>query len=91
MLNESTAHTRLEALGSAGLAPLVGRATELELLEKSWGQAVDGHGQLVLLRGEAGIGKSRLVHALTEHAAEQQAWFTQCRARRTTRTPPSTR
>ena len=79
VLYESTAHTRLEALGSAGLAPLVGRATELELLEKSWGHVVDGHGQLVLLRGEAGIGKSRLVHALTEHAAKQEAWFTQCR------------
>jgi class 3 adenylate cyclase len=76
VLYESTARTRLEALASTGLTPLVGRESELQLLEKAWGQAVDGHGQVVVVTGEAGIGKSRLVKALTEYAPAQQAWFT---------------
>jgi class 3 adenylate cyclase/tetratricopeptide (TPR) repeat protein len=80
VLNESTALTRLDALGATGLTPLVGRATELQLLEERWSQVLGGRGQVVLVSGEPGIGKSRLVRALTEHAAEQQAWLTPCRA-----------
>jgi class 3 adenylate cyclase/predicted ATPase len=76
VLYESTARTRLEALASTGLTPLVGRASELQLLEQIWGQVVDGRGQVVLVTGEAGIGKSRLVKALTERASTRQAWFT---------------
>jgi class 3 adenylate cyclase/predicted ATPase len=76
VLYESTARTRLEALASTGLTPLVGRASELRLLEQIWGQVVDGRGQVVLVTGEAGIGKSRLVRALTERASTRQAWFT---------------
>ena len=76
VLYESTARTRLDALASTGLTPLVGRESELRLLEKAWGQVVDGHGQVVVVTGEAGIGKSRLVKALTEYASAQQAWFT---------------
>ena len=60
VLHESTARTRLEAIGNTGLTPLVGRQTEVKLLEESWAQVVDGRGQVVLLSGEAGIGKSRL-------------------------------
>jgi class 3 adenylate cyclase/predicted ATPase len=78
VLYESTARTRLEALESSGLTSLVGRDTELQQLEETWGQVVDGHGQVVVVSGEAGIGKSRLVKALTEHASAQQAWFTHC-------------
>lgn len=78
VLNERTARTRLEAMGSVGLTPLVGRATELRLLEGYWSQAASGSGQVVLVTGEAGIGKSRLVHALTEHVAEQHGWLTPC-------------
>ncbi len=80
VLYESTARTRLEALGTTGLTPLVGRTTELQLLEERWSQVVNGRGHVVLVSGEAGIGKSRLVRALTEHAAEQNAWLTPCRA-----------
>src|SRR5262249_36612485 len=75
VLYESTARTRLEALASTGLTPLVGRTSELRLLEKAWAEAVSGHGQVVVVTGEAGIGKSRLVKALTEHASAQRAWF----------------
>lgn len=78
VLNESPARTRLEALGATGLTPLVGRQAELQLLDERWAQVLDGRGQVVVINGEAGIGKSRLVHALTEHAAAQQAWLTPC-------------
>ena len=78
VLYESTARTRLEAIGSTGLTPLVGREPEVELLQESWGRVLGGRGQVILLSGEAGIGKSRLVQALTEHASDLQAWLTPC-------------
>jgi class 3 adenylate cyclase/predicted ATPase len=78
VLHESAARTRLEAQADAGLTPLVGRSTELAVLEQRWAQAFDGHGSAVLIAGEAGIGKSRLVHALIDHAANQQVWLTPC-------------
>jgi class 3 adenylate cyclase len=79
VLQESTARSRLEAIGSTGLTPLVGREPEVALLLERWAQVKDGVGQVVLLSGEAGIGKSRLVQVLTEHVAtEPQAWLTPC-------------
>ena len=48
-----------------GLTPLVGREQEVGLLLERWAQVKDGLGQVVLLSGEAGIGKSRLVQVLT--------------------------
>ena len=79
VLYESMARSRLEAAGSAGLTPLVGREQEVALLLERWAQVKEGVGQVVLLSGEAGIGKSRLVQALQAHAAaEPQAWLTPC-------------
>src|SRR5262249_59856521 len=79
VLSESTAGSRLEAAGTSGLTPLVGREQEIALLLERWGQVKEGSGQVVLLSGEAGIGKSRLVQLLTEQvAAEPQAWLTPC-------------
>ncbi|HTI75660.1 MAG TPA: AAA family ATPase [Mycobacterium sp.] len=78
VLYESTARTRLEAIGLSGLTPLVGREPELSLLQDNWSQVLGGRGRVVLLSGEAGIGKSRLVQALTEHAAERQGWLIPC-------------
>ena len=79
VLYESMARSRLEAVGSAGLIPLVGREQEVGLLRERWEQVKDGMGHVVLLSGEAGIGKSRLVQVLTEHvASEPQAWLTPC-------------
>src|SRR5215472_7332191 len=79
VLSESTARTRLEAAGRTGLTPLVGREQEMALLRERWAQVTDGLGQVVLLCGEAGIGKSRLVQVLTDHvASEPQAWLTPC-------------
>jgi class 3 adenylate cyclase/predicted ATPase len=77
VLAESAARSRLEALSPGGLTPLVGRISELTLLRERWVQACQGLGQAVLLQGEAGIGKSRLVEALKEEVArDRQAWLT---------------
>ena len=65
VLYERMARSRLEAAGSTGLTPLVGREHEVALLLERWAQVKDGVGQVVLLSGEAGIGKSRLVQVLT--------------------------
>ena len=79
VLYERMARSRLEAMGSTGLTPLVGREHEVALLLERWAQVKDGVGQVILLSGEAGIGKSRLVQVLTEHVArEPQAWLTPC-------------
>ena len=79
VLSESTARSRLDAAGSTGLTPLVGREQEVGLLLERWAQVKDGLGQVVLLSGEAGIGKSRLVQVLKEHVASApQAWLTPC-------------
>jgi predicted ATPase len=76
---ESMARSRLEAAGRTGLTPLVGREQEIGLLVERWAQVKDGLGQVVLLSGEAGIGKSRLVQVLAEQvASEPQAWLTPC-------------
>ena len=65
-LRASSAEGRFEALHTAGLTALVGREEELELLLRRWSRAKRGEGQVVLLSGEAGIGKSRLTAALLE-------------------------
>jgi predicted ATPase len=66
ILGESAAQSRLDVVGTSGLTPLVGRDSEVALLLERWAQSQDGVGQVVLLRGEAGIGKSRLVEVLRE-------------------------
>ena len=63
---ESAAEGRFEAMHSTQLTPLVGREHELALLLDRWEQAKEGEGQVVLLSGEPGIGKSRLVRGLCE-------------------------
>jgi class 3 adenylate cyclase/tetratricopeptide (TPR) repeat protein len=65
-LRASSVEGRFEALHTTGLTALVGREEELELLLRRWSKAKSGEGQVVLLSGEAGIGKSRLTAALLE-------------------------
>jgi class 3 adenylate cyclase/predicted ATPase len=65
----SSVASRFEALHTTGLPALVGRQEELELLLRRWSRAKTGEGQVVLLSGEAGIGKSRLTAALLESIA----------------------
>src|SRR6516164_2062142 len=66
MVGESGLLSRFEALRAASLTPLVGREEELELLLRRWRRAAAGEGQVVLISGEPGIGKSRLAGALRE-------------------------
>jgi class 3 adenylate cyclase/predicted ATPase len=70
-LRESSAEGRFEAFHASGLTELVGRWEELDLLFRRWSKAKTGQGQVVLLLGEAGIGKSRLTAALLERFAAQ--------------------
>jgi class 3 adenylate cyclase/predicted ATPase len=69
VLRASSVASRFEALHGSALTALVGREEEAELLARRWERAKAGEGQMVLLSGEAGIGKSRLMAALLERLA----------------------
>jgi len=71
VLRASSVESRFEALHATDLTPLVGRDEESELLLRRWSKAKTGEGQVVLLSGEAGIGKSRLTAALLERIAAE--------------------
>jgi TOMM system kinase/cyclase fusion protein len=73
VVGESEMQSRFEAAVRTGLTPLVGREEELGLLRRRWEQAKAGEGQVVLLNGEAGIGKSRLMQTLKEQAITEGA------------------
>jgi hypothetical protein len=64
VLRPSAAPNRFEARRGQFLTPLIGRENELGLLTRRWENAMEGEGQAVLLQGEAGIGKSRLLQTL---------------------------
>jgi len=65
-LRASTVESRFEALHPSGLTALVGREEETELLLRRWSRVKSGEGRAVLISGEAGVGKSRLIAALLE-------------------------
>jgi class 3 adenylate cyclase len=67
----SSVESRFDALHATGLTALVGRDEELDLLLRRWSKAKTGEGQVVLLSGEPGIGKSRLTAALIERLANE--------------------
>ena len=90
-LGEGAVESRFEAPRSGRTTPLVGREEELELLLRRWRRARSGEGQVVLLRGEAGIGKSRLAVALRERLAARSTRSSRFSARRSTRIAPCTR
>jgi predicted ATPase/class 3 adenylate cyclase len=71
VLGESRAESRFEAFHGRQLTTLVGREHEIGLLVDRWERAKQGEGQVVLLSGEPGIGKSRIVQALRERLADQ--------------------
>jgi class 3 adenylate cyclase len=66
VLRASAIESRFEALRGSVLTPLIGRDEEIDLLLRRWARANTGDGQVVLISGEAGIGKSRLTAALAE-------------------------
>ena len=75
---ESKARQRLDPI-SDRLTPIAGREQEISLLFERWQRINEGMGQVVLLSGEAGIGKSRLVNVLEEYIArDPKAWLTPC-------------
>src|SRR5215831_10653731 len=80
VLRESGATSRLDVAQPRGLTPLVGRESEVTLLLERWEQAKAGHGQVVLLSGEPGIGKSRLVQTLKDHVTQEPHTCWECRS-----------
>ena len=71
VLRTSAVESRFEALRSSSLTPLVGREEELEFLLRRWARAREGHGQVVLVSGEPGIGKSRIAAVLADRLRDE--------------------
>ncbi len=76
---ESGAESRFEALhAAAALTPLIGREKEVELLLRRWARAESGEGQVMLLSGEPGISKSRLIAELQEKLQDRPQTRVRC-------------
>ena len=71
MLAARGVQSRLDAIAPTRLTPLVGREEEVALVHRRWDETTTGLGQIVLLRGEAGIGKSRLIEVLRERVGRE--------------------
>jgi predicted ATPase len=80
VLSESGVYSRLDVAQPRGLTPLVGRESEVTLLQERWQQAKSGQGQVILLSGDAGIGKSRLVQVLKDQVAAEPHVRWECRS-----------
>jgi class 3 adenylate cyclase/tetratricopeptide (TPR) repeat protein len=74
LMGAGPARTRLQAFAARGLTPFVGRQAELEALHQALAQAGAGHGQVVSVIGEPGVGKTRLFHEFT-HASRTHGWL----------------
>jgi class 3 adenylate cyclase/tetratricopeptide (TPR) repeat protein len=74
LLGATPTRTRLQAAVARGLTPFVGRKSELEELDRKLGRAAAGHGQVVAVVGEAGVGKSRLFYEFTR-SRRMQGWL----------------
>jgi class 3 adenylate cyclase len=74
LMGAGPARTRLQAFAARGLTPFVGRQAELEALHQALAQAGAGHGQVVSVLGEPGVGKTRLFHEFT-HASRTHGWL----------------
>lgn len=80
VVRPSGVRSRLHAAAAAsgGLTPFVGREDELRLLERRWERAREGEGQMILIVGEPGIGKSRLVRQFREAIADSPHTWVEC-------------
>jgi class 3 adenylate cyclase/tetratricopeptide (TPR) repeat protein len=74
VLSARDVESRFAATRTGGAAPLVGRQEEMGLLLRAWDGSCHGRGQVVLIQGEAGVGKSRLVESLRETAGKDHTW-----------------
>jgi class 3 adenylate cyclase len=74
LVGAGPARTRLQAFAARGLTPFVGRQAELAALHQALAQAEAGHGQVVAVIGEPGVGKTRLFHEFT-HTSRTQGWL----------------
>jgi class 3 adenylate cyclase len=74
ILSERENVSRFEASRSGALTPFIGREQEIAVLVERWDRAAKGEGQVALLSGEAGIGKSRVLAMLRERISEQHHW-----------------
>jgi TOMM system kinase/cyclase fusion protein len=80
VLGDTGIQSRLDVVSARGLTPLVGRESETTLLFERWEQIKNGQGQVVLLSGEGGIGKSRLILVLKDHIAGEPHTWMECRS-----------
>jgi class 3 adenylate cyclase len=80
VLRHSGAQSRLDVVGTRGLTPLVGREQEVGILLERWHWVKEGQGQVVLLSGEPGIGKSRLVQVLKDQVTSEPHVRLECRS-----------
>jgi class 3 adenylate cyclase/tetratricopeptide (TPR) repeat protein len=74
VLSARDVESRFAATRTGNSAPLVGRQEEMGLLVRAWDGSCRGRGQVVLIQGEAGVGKSRLVEGLREAAGKDHIW-----------------
>jgi len=77
---ETDVESRFEAAHAAELTKLVGRDADFQLLSERWQQAKSGAGQVVLIAGEAGMGKSRLVQAMQQNIVDENRFYTHLQA-----------
>jgi class 3 adenylate cyclase len=80
VLGERGRHTRFEVAATRGLTPFVGREAEVALLLQRWEQARDGMGHVVMLSGEPGIGKSRLIQVLRDQLPRGSSTYLECQS-----------
>ena len=74
VLSAHETESRFAARQTGKSMPLVGRQAEMELLLRAWEGSSQGRGQVVLIQGEAGIGKSRLLEGLREAVGKNRTW-----------------
>jgi tetratricopeptide (TPR) repeat protein len=75
IVGQRQSESRFEAIRGEHLTELVGREEELETLLRRWKRAKEGEGQVILISGEPGIGKSRLIHAFRAAVTDDSAYF----------------
>jgi class 3 adenylate cyclase/ABC-type lipoprotein export system ATPase subunit len=78
VLGETTIESRFAAAHAASAGPIIGRERELTFLYDCWQRATRGDGHVALLVGEAGMGKSRLLEAVSEHVAQEPHRLLRC-------------